>query len=67
MRAARNTRPLDYELAKKVEALDDDAYEVFQERAGIRQFDGLQSRRAAEAGAWEDTLRYLEQRNQRPE
>lgn len=64
-----NTRkyklPLDLNLAIKVDALDDDAQEFYQERAGIRQFDGGLSRPEAEAAAWEDTLRYLEQRKSR--
>ena len=59
--------PLDPELARKFDALDLTAQEFYQERAGIRQFDGGQSRREAEAGAWEDTLRYLERRNVRPD
>lgn len=55
--------PLDPDLAIKVEALDDDAQEFYQERAGIRQFVGDLSRLEAEAAAWKDTMRYLEQRN----
>lgn len=66
MDAAKYVPPLDPELARKFYALDEAAQEFYQERAGIRQFDGGQSRREAEAGAWEDTLRYLEQRDARP-
>ena len=55
--------PLDPDLAIKVFALDDNAQEFYQERAGIRQFDGGLSRVEAEAAAWEDTLFYLEQRD----
>jgi hypothetical protein len=55
--------PLDPELAKKVYALDEAAQEFYQERAGIREFCGSLSRRAAETAAWKDTLHYLEQRN----
>jgi len=55
--------PLEPDLAIKVDALDDDAQEFYQERAGIRQFDGGLSRPDAEAAAWKDTLRYLEQRD----
>lgn len=63
MAASKYVPPLDPELARKFYALDPAAQEFFQERAGIRQFDGGQSQRAAEAAAWQDTLRYLEQRN----
>ncbi|MBS1132624.1 MAG: hypothetical protein H6R16_3626 [Proteobacteria bacterium] len=63
MNAPKYTPPLDPNLAIKVDALDDDAQEFYQERAGIRQFDGRLSRPEAEAAAWKDTLRYLEQRN----
>ena len=67
MNARKYTPPLDPNLAIKVDALDDAAQEFYQERAGIRQFDGVLSRPEAEAGAWEDTLRYLEQRNLGPD
>ena len=63
MAASEYVPPLDPELARKFYALDPAAQEFYQERAGIRQFDGGQSQREAEAEAWEDTLRYLEQRN----
>lgn len=63
MNGSKYTRPLDPDLAIKVDTLDDDAQEFYQERAGIRQFDAGLSRRQAEVAAWEDTLRYLEQRN----
>jgi hypothetical protein len=63
MNAPKYTPPLDPELAKKFYALDDAAQEFFTERSGIREFSGGQSRPVAEAGAWEDTLRYLEQRD----
>ena len=55
--------PLDPVLARKFDALDVVAQEFYQERAAIREFDGQQSRRDAEAAAWEETLRYLERRN----
>lgn len=67
MAASTYVPPLDPELARKFYALDPAAQEFYQERAGIRQFDGGQSRREAEAEAWEDTLRYLEQRNADPD
>jgi len=63
MAATKYVPPLDPELARKFYALDPAAQEFYQERAGIRQFGGRQSRRDAEAGAWEDTLHYLEQRD----
>lgn len=63
MNARKCTPPLDPNLAIKVDALDDDAQEFYQERAGIRQFDGGLSRPEAEAAAWTDTLHYLEQRD----
>jgi len=63
MAAMKYVPPLDPDLARKFYALDPAAQEFYQERAGIRQFDSRQSRREAEAGAWEDTLRYLEQRD----
>jgi len=63
MNTQKYTSPLDPKLAIKIEALDDDAQEFYQERAGIRQYDGCLSRAEAEAAAWEDTLRYLEQRD----
>lgn len=63
MDAPKYTPPLDPELARKVYALDDDAQEFYHERAGLREFSGEQSRWKAEKGAWEDTLRYLAQRN----
>lgn len=63
MNARKYTPPLDPNLAIKVDALDDAVQEFYQERAGIRQFDGGLSRPEAEAAAWEDTLRYLEQRD----
>ena len=63
MDASEYTPPFDPELARKFYELDAAAKEFYQERAGIREFSGGQSRRAAEQGAWKDTLRYLEQRN----
>lgn len=60
-------KPLDPHIAKQVEELDEDAKEFYQERAGIREFTAGQSRNEAESGAWEDTLRYLADRNQRPD
>lgn len=66
MNAQKYTPPLDPDLAIKVEALDASAQEFYQERAGIRQFDGGLSRPEAEEAAWKDTLRYLAQRKSTP-
>ncbi len=66
MDASKYTPPFDPELARKFYELDAAAQEFYQERAGIREFSGKQSRRVAEQGAWEDTLRYLAQRNGDP-
>lgn len=59
--------PLDPELARKFNALDENSQEHFQERSGIifTSCPGI-SLADAEAAAWEDTLRYLERRNVRP-
>ena len=59
------TSPLDADLAKAVSALDEDAREYFEERAGILEFDGELPRRKAERLAWEETQRYCERRKQR--
>lgn len=67
MAASKYVPPLDPELARKFYALNPAVQEFYQERAGIRQFEGGQSRQEAEAGAWEDTLRYLEQRDAGPD
>ncbi len=63
MNAPKYTPPLDPDLAIKVGALNEAAQEFYQERAGVRQFDGGLSRPEAEAAAWEDTLLYLDQRD----
>lgn len=63
MNAPKYTPPLDPDLAIKVDALDDAAQEFFQERSGVRQYDGGLSRAEAEEAAWTDTLHYLEQRD----
>lgn len=63
MNASECTPPLDPKLAELVNALDEDALYYFNERAAIREFDGGVPRRDAEALAWEETQRYLEQRS----
>ena len=55
--------PLDPALAAWVATLDDDALELFNERAGIREFDGGLSRREAESAAQHDVLRWLNARD----
>ncbi len=57
------TPPLNPVLAQWVDALDDDAREFFEERAGIREYDGGFPRNQAENLAWAETQRYLERRN----
>jgi hypothetical protein len=59
---SRHPSPLDFNLAKLVNALDDDAREFFEERAGILEFDGGNPRRKAESMAWEETQHYLKRR-----
>lgn len=54
--------PLDVSLAKLVAALDDDAREFYEERAGILEFDGGHSRCQAERLAWGETQHYLRNR-----
>ena len=56
------TPPLDPALAIWVESLDADAREFFEERAGIREHDGKQSRRDAEIQAGQETREYLKRR-----
>lgn len=57
--------PSDPFLAEWFAELDDDAMEFFQERAGIREFDGRLTRAKAEAAAFDDTCIYLQQRKAR--
>ncbi|MDD2760527.1 MAG: hypothetical protein PHH11_09585 [Methylomonas sp.] len=55
--------PLDPELAQWFARLDDNARELFNERAGIREFDGGLSRQEAESEAQKDVLRWLRSRS----
>lgn len=55
--------PLDPALAAWAATLDDDALELFNERAGIREFEGGLSRREAESAARHDVLRWLNARD----
>ena len=49
-------------MAKAVSALDEDAREFFEERAGILEFDGGLPRPKAERLAWAETEQYLVRR-----
>lgn len=55
----RFVSPENNTLRHQIEALDDDAREFFEERAGIHEYDAGYSRSQAEALAWEDVQRYL--------
>lgn len=50
-------KPVDALVAAMVACLDEDLYELYQERAAIRQHDGGQSRELAEAMALLDVIR----------
>lgn len=49
-------KPVDELVAAMVACLTDDLYELFQERAAIRQYDGGQRRDLAEAMALLDVI-----------
>ncbi|MFM2120531.1 MAG: hypothetical protein RL722_1999 [Pseudomonadota bacterium] len=53
--------PLDPALARRFARLDDNQKEWFSERAAMREYlaEGV-SRRQAEAGAWDDLVRYFQ-------
>ena len=51
--------PLDQVIADWVISLDDNAREFFEERAGIREYEGGLSRWEAESEARNDVLRWL--------
>lgn len=53
------TPPLDPTIAAWLTTLDDNAVELFHERAGIREYEGGLSRREAEAEACLDVKRWL--------
>lgn len=50
-------KPVDALVAAMVACLDEDLYEMYQERAAIRQHDGGQTRELAEAMALLDVIR----------
>lgn len=60
--ANNHPTPLDPDIACWVAGLDDDAREFFEERAGIREFEGGLTRRDAEAEAKDDVVRWLQTR-----
>jgi hypothetical protein len=60
--APRYTRPLDPELARWFEGLDDNLAEMFQEIAAVREYEGGMPRRQAEALAQQDVLAWLRRR-----
>ncbi len=51
--------PLDPDIADWLITLDANAREMFEERAGIREYEGGLSRFEAEAAARNDVLRWL--------
>jgi hypothetical protein len=54
--------PLDPDIARWAASLNEDARELFNERAGIREFDGGMSRQEAESEAQQDVLGWLSTR-----
>jgi hypothetical protein len=50
-------KPVDELVAAMVACLNDNLYELFQERAGVRQYEGVQTRELAEAMALLDVIR----------
>ena len=61
MNSANYPTPLDPDIADWVTTLDENARELFEERAAIRQYDGGLSRLEAEAEARNDVLSRLGQ------
>jgi hypothetical protein len=51
--------PLNPDVARWAASLDDNAREFFNERAGIREYDGGLSRADAELEAMNDVLHWL--------
>ena len=64
MNAAKYTPPLAADVAQWADSLDGAAREYFEERAGIREFDGAQSRLDGERAAMEETIQWLHQRGE---
>jgi len=63
MKPEKYTPTLDPELAKLIDALDADAREFYEERAGIREHEGSLPRAQAEVLAWTEAVAYLKQRS----
>ena len=63
MKPEKYAPTLDPELAKLVNALDADAREFYEERAGIREHEGSVLRAQAETQAWTETVAYLKRRS----
>lgn len=59
----RYVTPFDRNLAQRVDALDEDAREFYEERAGILEYEAGFPRPKAEALAWEEVQRYLTRRS----
>ncbi|ASF48406.1 hypothetical protein [Methylovulum psychrotolerans] len=55
--------PIDPEIAAWAATLDENARELFEERAGIRQYEAGLSRREAESAARDDVLRWLKRQS----
>jgi hypothetical protein len=55
--------PVDPDIASWVSSLDTNTRERFEERAGIRQYDGGLSRQAAELEAYNDIQRGLREQS----
>ncbi len=58
--------PLDPALAMRVARLDADQREFFEERAGVREYEGGLPRRQAEWAAWGDTRLHFARLQQAP-
>lgn len=56
---SRYPPPMGLGLRCLVDALDDDAREFFEERAGILEYEAGLPRQAAEGLAWAETQKYL--------
>lgn len=65
MNSNNYTIALNPALAKRVAALDDDAREFYEERAGIFEYEAGNPRAKAEYLAWKETEQYLARRKAR--
>ncbi len=64
MNPSNHPIPIDPEIAAWVMGLDENVREFFEERAGIRQYEGGLSRSTAESEARNDVLRWLKNHSQ---